>query len=77
MTNTIPQWTLSDRMAKSLRSAGMSNAEIAEVFGVHRNSVSGWINGRINPDTRTVRLWAVTTGVPYEWLTDGDMAISA
>ena len=74
---TIPQWTLPDRMAKSLKSSGMSPSGIAEQFGVHRNTVSGWIHGRIKPSTVTVRLWAVTTGVPYEWLVDGDVAVSA
>ena len=74
---TIPEWTLHDRMAKSLRAAGMSHQAIADEFGVHRNTVSGWINGRIKPSTATVRLWAVITNVPYEWLLEGDMAVSA
>ena len=65
----IPQWDLADRLAKSMRHAGISITEMADYFDVHRNSISGWINGRIRPDTRTVRLWAFRTGVPYEWLT--------
>ena len=74
---TIPEWTLTDRMQKSLRSAGMSPSGIAEQFGVHRNTVSGWMHGRIKPSTTTLRLWAVTTGVPYEWLIEGDMVATA
>lgn len=70
-TPHIPQWDMYDRLAKSLKSAGLSVADAAEYFDVHRNTVSGWIHGRINPDTRTLRLWAMLTGVPYEWLREG------
>lgn len=68
----IPQWTLADRLGKSMHTADITVAQMADYFGVHRNTVGGWINGRIKPDTRTVRLWALSTGVPYEWLRDGD-----
>ncbi len=67
----IPQWDMYDRMAKSLKDAHISIAEAATYFGVHRNTVSGWLHERINPDTRTLRLWAVMTNVPYEWLKAG------
>lgn len=67
----IPQWDMQDRMFKSLRTAGLSIADAAEYFDVHRNTVSGWIHGRIKPDTRTIKLWAIYTGVPLEWLQHG------
>jgi transcriptional regulator with XRE-family HTH domain len=67
----IPEWDLCDRLAKSLRTADMSVGDMAEYFDVHRNTVSGWVHGRIRVDTRTLRLWAMRTGVPYEWLRDG------
>lgn len=67
----IPQWTIADRMDKAMRNAGLTVGEMATYFDVHRNTVSGWINGRIKPDTRTLRLWAVRTGAPYEWLRYG------
>ena len=70
-TPYIPQWDMYDRMAKSLKQSGMSVQDAADYFGVHRNTVSGWLHERINPDTRTLRLWAVMTNVPYEWLRDG------
>lgn len=62
---------LTDRLSKALRHAGLSVQDMADYFDVHRNTVSGWIHGRIRPDTRTLRLWAARTGVPYEWLRDG------
>lgn len=70
-TPYIPQWDMYDRMVKSLKESGMSVQDAADYFDVHRNTVSGWLHSRITPDTRTLRLWAVMTGVPYEWLKDG------
>jgi len=67
----IPQWDMYDRMAKALKDAGISIAQAAEYFDVHRNTVSGWLHERIKPDTRTLRLWAMMTNVPYEWLITG------
>lgn len=67
----IPAWDMYDRLAKSLKESGLSVHDAAKYFGVHRNTVSGWLHGRINPDTRTLRLWAVMTNVPYEWIKDG------
>ncbi|WP_432794425.1 helix-turn-helix domain-containing protein [Rhodococcus ruber] len=44
---------------------------MAEYLGVARNTVSTWINGRIEPSTQTLRLWALRTGVPFIWLQTG------
>ncbi len=62
---------LADRMRKALRVADIGVAEMAEYLDVSRNSVGNWINGRNLPNTRTLRLWALRTGVPFEWLRDG------
>lgn len=70
--NIIPQWDLADRIAKSLRTANISVQEMADYLDVHRNTVGGWINGRIKPDVRTLRVWALRTGVNYDWLRYGD-----
>ena len=72
MTGGVPVWDQPDRMRKSLRHSGVGVAEIADYLGVSRTAVSTWINGRIQPSTQTLRLWALRTGVPYEWLRDGD-----
>lgn len=67
----IPQWDVADRMRKALRHSGVGVQEIAEYLDVSRNTVSTWINGRIEPSTQTLRLWALRCGVPYDWLRDG------
>jgi transcriptional regulator with XRE-family HTH domain len=64
----IPEWDTADRMRKALREAGIGVQEIADYLGVARNTVSTWINGRIEPSTQTLRLWALRCGVPFEWL---------
>jgi transcriptional regulator with XRE-family HTH domain len=67
----VPQWDIADRMRKSLRAAGLSVNDVAEYFGVNRNTVSAWINGRVTPAPPMLRLWAVRTAVPYCWLVEG------
>jgi transcriptional regulator with XRE-family HTH domain len=69
----IPEWDLADRLAKALRACGLSAHEMADYLGVHRNTVSAWMNGRTPPSIQSVRLWALRTGVPFEWLLDGTM----
>jgi transcriptional regulator with XRE-family HTH domain len=68
----IPEWTLADRLGKSMRDADFSVQEMADYFEVNRNTIGGWINGRVKPDIESVRQWGVRTGVPYEWLITGE-----
>ena len=71
MTAVIPEWDLADRMRKSLRESEFSAGEMAEYLGVGRTTVSTWLNGHVEPRLQTLRLWALRTGVPFEWLCDG------
>jgi transcriptional regulator with XRE-family HTH domain len=68
----VPQFDLADRMRKALRVADIGVQEMADYLGVARNTVSTWINGKIQPSTQTIRLWAIRCNVPYEWLRWGD-----
>ena len=65
------EFDTADRMRKSLRVSGLTVQDMADYLGVTRGTVSTWINGHIDPSTQTLRLWAMRTGVPYEWLTGG------
>lgn len=58
-------------MRKAMEDAGLRPSEIGAEFGVARNTVSTWIHDRVRPDQRTLMLWALRTGVPYEWLLTG------
>ena len=68
MPGSVPEWDVADRMRKSLRHADIGVQEIADYLGVSRNTVSTWINGRIQPGRQTLRLWALRCGVDFEWL---------
>lgn len=69
--SAVPQWDLTDRLAKSLKESGMSVQKMADYLDVHRNTVSAWINGRTPISTQSLRLWALRTGVPFIWIRDG------
>ncbi len=62
------EFDLADRMRKSLRVADIGVQEMADYLEVQRATVGRWINGHTSPSTATVKLWALRTGVPYEWL---------
>lgn len=70
-SGNVPKWDLADRLRKSLDHAGMSPNEMAEYLEVHRNTISNWINGRAQPRPSDLKLWALRTGVSYEWITEG------
>ena len=73
-SGVIPAWDLADRMAKSLRVAGMGNQEMAAALAVNRDTVSRWINGRNQPSRATLLVWASVTGVDLGWLESGTAA---
>ena len=64
---------LPDRLNKALDVSGVSSTEMAEYLGVSRNTISNYINGRTVPKTQTLRLWAMRTGAPLEWLQTGEL----
>jgi transcriptional regulator with XRE-family HTH domain len=70
---TAIKWDQPDRMRKALRLADVSVQDMADYLDVDRSTISTWINGRISPSYATLRLWALRTGVPLEWLHHGDM----
>lgn len=65
---TVPEWTLADRMRKSLRHSGVPVQAMADYLGVSRNSVGNWIAGRVAPSKQTLMLWAIRCDVTLEWL---------
>lgn len=69
----VPQFDTADRLRKALRNSGVGAQEMADYLGVNRNTVSNWINGHHPPRGAYLRLWALRTGVPYEWLESGEV----
>ena len=69
----VPQFDRTDRMALALRHSRLTNQDMAEYLGVARETVSRWVNGRSTPNQGMLRLWAMRTGVPFEWLQTGEV----
>lgn len=67
----IPEWSLGDRLTKSMTLANMSVAAMAEVFDVTRDTISRWINDRGVPKPMYLMLWADGCGVDLQWLQTG------
>lgn len=73
----VPEWELCDRMRRSLRLVpALSLAEVAEFYGVSRETVGRWINGHNKPSKVALAFWADMTGVDREWLETGQAPTS-
>jgi len=44
---------------------------MATELGVARNTVGNYLAGRSRPSKSVLRVWALRTGVPFEWLQSG------
>ncbi len=66
------EFDLADRIRKALRVSGLGVGVIAERLEVNRNTIGNWINGHIHPSVQSLYAIATLTGVPFEWLKNGD-----
>ena len=69
----IPEWTQGDRLRKARLMTGQTTREFAETIGVSQKTICN-----AEADAHTTRkivlnAWAMATGVPVEWLRDGDV----
>lgn len=71
-TTGIPAWTIGDRLRKALEEAGIGNQEMADYLEVSRNTIGAYIHDRTRIPGPALRLWAMRTGVPIEWLRTGE-----
>ena len=67
----VPEWTLADRLRKARGDAGYSQAELATVTGISRQSINRYETGRAVPDRPKLLAWATACHVDYGWLTGG------
>jgi transcriptional regulator with XRE-family HTH domain len=68
--DTVPMWTLGDRLRKARRSSGIGTSAMAAQLGCHRNSVLGWETDRVVPPLGVVVRWARATHVPLSWFVE-------
>ena len=69
----IPAWNIHDRCRKAREVAGLDQAQLAERIEVSRATISNYETGFVTKLRPIVlRQWALATGVPIEWLRDGE-----
>ncbi|MGK9146655.1 helix-turn-helix domain-containing protein [Plantibacter flavus] len=70
-------YTLAVRLRKSRILANLEQAELAEMLGISRGSVSNYETGKSEPIASMFVRWAQLTDVPLEWLAEGVNARTA
>lgn len=73
-TTTVPVFGLRHRLALALDHSGVSIHEMADELGVSRNTVGNYLAGRTRPAKAVLRVWAMRTGVPFEWLAGAEVS---
>jgi transcriptional regulator with XRE-family HTH domain len=69
-------YELNERIRKLRRLMKLTQADFATRFGVTRDIVASWENGRVEPSEAIVRLVCREFGVNYAWLKNGDEPIN-
>jgi transcriptional regulator with XRE-family HTH domain len=66
--SAVPEWNLADRLRKARISAGLEQADLEEIAGISRKSISNYENGRTVPSKPVLLSWALACGVDLDWL---------
>lgn len=67
----IPEFDLSDRLRKARKTTGLDIRAFAEKVGISKATVTNAESGKNRPQKNTIKIWALATGVDYEWLLTG------
>jgi transcriptional regulator with XRE-family HTH domain len=62
---------MGDRLRKARETAGLDQAELAELMGISRASVTNAEKGHHGVRKIVLNAWALATGVPVSWLETG------
>ncbi len=69
----VPSFTVNDRCEKAREYAGLSQEELAEIIGVHRQTVGHYELGTVKTlKVLVLRAWAEACGVDPDWLIGDD-----
>lgn len=60
-----------DRLRKAREHAGHDAKSFAELLGISRDALRGYERGKVTPRRPVLNQWALATGVPVEWLSEG------
>lgn len=68
-TDTVPKWSLGDRLRKARQVAGIrSHKEMAQRLGVSEDTIKRWEGDKYSPSRGYVLGWALECGVDPQWL---------
>jgi transcriptional regulator with XRE-family HTH domain len=70
-TRRVPPWTVGDRMRKARIYAGMTTDEMAADIGRTRHTISNYERDVTKAPLLVLRLYALRTQVPLDWLQNG------
>lgn len=66
----VPSWDHLERLAKALKHAGKTKADVAEYLHLSESTISNYLTGRTHVPFSVMIAWATYTGVDLDWLTD-------
>lgn len=69
---TIPQELLHHRLQRALEYGRVTVPEMADELGVSRVTAWSYCHGRTKPNGAVLKIWAMRTGVDYNWLAGKD-----
>lgn len=72
--NPVPRFEMRHRMGLALEAGDVKVSEMADELGVGRNTVGNYLAGRTKPTRSVLRVWALRTGVPFDWLLTGHVS---
>jgi transcriptional regulator with XRE-family HTH domain len=71
---SVPPWTITDRLRKSREITGLDQVQFAHEIGCSRATVSNYERGAKAHTKSVLMTWAMRSGVPLEWLLNGQEA---
>lgn len=77
--DTVPSFTLGDRLRKSRKLAGLTQSDIATGVGYSRATIAAWERNRGAPRPAVLADWAAICRVDHLWLRSApnDLALAS
>ncbi len=64
----VPEWTLGNRCYRAREYADLTQTELADRMGVHRQTVGHYEAMTVKPRAIVLKAWARECGVDEDWL---------
>ena len=76
-TTTVPEWTITDRLHKARKVAGLTIDQLAHRLEVSEKTVRRMESGEVALKRTALMGWAVACGVDVTWLLTGEVIADA